>query len=97
MSAMLDAMVNAGLVTHTDAHRVEKDRAINGVLDEKNKTGVRKRQLRTALKKLIRPGGAELTRDDVFRRLDELADEYRDVFDQISVEFAYDINLQRTR
>ena len=91
MGLLADELVKNGLVSTERAARVERTKAVNEVLSEDERRVQREKKLRKELKKLLKSGD----RGAIAERIEQLSEEYYDVFDQIATELSFDLNLAR--
>lgn len=71
----------------------ERQAQIDATLKSAQEVGRRKRALEVLLKRVIKDAEAGTNRDAIAWRLEQLSDEYRDVFDEVAVTEAYRKNL----
>lgn len=93
MSAMAEAMIQAGLVSKEKVMETERQTQIEATLKSTQEVGRRKRALEVLLKRVIKDAEAGTNRDTIAWRLEQLSDEYRDVFDEVATMEAYKKNL----
>jgi len=93
MSAMAEAMIQAGLVSKEKVAETERQTQIEVTLKSAQETGRRKRALEVQLKRVVKDAEAGTNRDTIAWRLEQLSDEYRDVFDEVATMEAYKRNL----
>jgi uncharacterized protein YaiL (DUF2058 family) len=91
MGALADELLKNGLVTTEHAARVERTKAVNEVLDEDERRTQREKKLRKELKALLKGDD----RGAIAERIEQLSEEYYDVFDQVATEFSFSLNLGR--
>lgn len=71
----------------------ERQTQIEATLKSTQEVGRRKRALEVLLKRVIKDAEAGTNRDTIAWRLEQLSDEYRDVFDEVATMEAYKKNL----
>ena len=98
-NVMLHAFEKANLVDPEKARQIEKDKAINEVVNENARLGRLKAELKKHLKELVHLAAGDpegfLRKNEIEARLKDLQSRYSEVFDEVCTQTTYDTYLGR--